>query len=169
MNITQGSFGGVPLDGLKWVALYRWPGALHEGNGTLQPLIDERATEEQRTALLTILSGQAGNPWFEILRAIVTKVHPPQFVPIRFEFNKEARHARVSVPGYLETVSEPLRVPATNAEQRVVVCMPDGMEYREMNVAASAMLQATGPIEFSHRNTHSSLAEVEHTQDGLKD
>jgi hypothetical protein len=167
MHIVEGNFGKVRLSGLNWAATYHWPGALHEGNGTMQPFVDERATPEQRGALLQILSGQAGDTWFEVLASIVTKVHEPQFVPIRFEFDKRKRKARVSIPGFLETVSEPLKVPATGKDQRVIVRMPDGMEYKEMEVAASATLKGTGPIKFDHKNTHSSLAEVEHTHKGL--
>jgi hypothetical protein len=35
-----------------------FPGALHEGNGQSQPIIDERATAEQREALFNIMSGK---------------------------------------------------------------------------------------------------------------
>lgn len=168
MHILEGHFGDVRLDGLTWAVTYYWPGPLHEGNGSVQPFIDQRATEEQRNALLQILSGQAGNPWFEILASIVTTVHEPQFVPITFEFDRGKRTARVSVPGALETVSAPLTVPATGDEQRVIVKMPRGMEYREMEVAQAVVLKGTGAITFDHRGTHSSLAEVEHTQAGLQ-
>jgi hypothetical protein len=45
--------------------------------------------------------------------------------------------------------------------------MPNGMEYKEMEVAATAVLKGTGAIKFDHKNTHSSLADVEHTHAGL--
>lgn len=167
MHIVEGHFDGVKLDGLNWAATVYWPGALHEGNGSIQPFIDARATPEQRNALLQILSGKAGGALFEILASIVTTVHEPQFVPIEFEFDKAKRRARVSVPGFLETTSEPLIVPATGAEQRVILQMPDGFEYKEMEVAQTGVLKGTGPIKFDHQHTHSSLAEVEHTQEGL--
>ena len=167
MQIVEGYFGKVRLEGLKWVGLYHWPKALHEGNGTLQPIIDEKASLEQRSALLTILSGQAGDTWFEILATIITKIHEPQFLPIQFEFDKKKRKARVVVPGFLETVSEPLMIPATGKEQRVILTMPEGMEYKEMEVASCAVLKGMGTIQFNHRNTHSSLAEVEQTEKGL--
>jgi len=167
MHIAQGHFGKVKLDGLNWVATYYWPGALHEGNGIMQPFIDQKATPEQRDALLQILSGKSGGTFFEILASIVVKVHEPQFLPIRFDFDKKKRTARVVVPGFLETVSEPLKVPATGDEQHVIVQMPNGFEYKEMEVASSAVLKGTGPIKFNHKNTHSSLAEVEHTEKGL--
>jgi hypothetical protein len=167
MNIAQGNFGDVKLDGLTWAVVYSWPGALHEGNGVVQPFIDQKASEEQRTALLTILSGKAGDAWFEILASLVTTVHEPQFVPITWEFNKARRHARVRIAGFLETESAPLKIPATGDEQEVIVRMPNGMEYKEFYVAQSVVLKGTGPVKFDYKNTHSSLADVEHSNKGL--
>src|SRR5437764_8671622 len=126
MHIVEGHFGDVRLDGLNWAGTVHWPGALHEGNGSMQPLIDERATAEQRNALLQILSGQNGGTLFEILASVITTMHEPQFVPIHFEFDKKARRARVSIPGFLETVSDPLTVLATGDEQRFSVQLPEG-------------------------------------------
>ncbi len=37
----------------------------------------------------------------------------------------------------------------------------------EMEVAQSAVLKGTGAIQFDHKDTHSSMAEVEHTEKGL--
>jgi hypothetical protein len=167
MKIEDGSFDGLDLSGLKWVVAFHWPGALHEGNGTLEPYIDESASEDQRNALLQIFSGQAGNPWFEILASIVTTVEEPKFVPIEFEMNKEKRRARVMVPGFVETTSQPLIVPPTGDEQRVIVKMPGGMEYKEMEVAQTGVLKGTGALKFDWQETHSSLADIEHTHEGL--
>jgi hypothetical protein len=166
MHILYGHFGDVLLDGLNWAVTYRWPGALHEGNGSVQPLIDERASEEQRAALLTILSGQAGDKWFEVLAAIVTTVHEPQFVPIEWQFDKAKRQALLNIPGFLTTTVSPLTVPADGSPQRVIVRMPDGMEYKEFEVA-QATLEGTGAIQFKHSGRHSSLAHVTHSDRGL--
>jgi len=134
----------------------------------VQLFIDKKATEAQRTALLTVLSGKAGNAWFEVLASIVTTVHEPQFLPITWEFDKAKRKARVRVQGFFETQSAPLKIPATNDEQQVIVRMPSGMEYKEFQVAQSVVLTGTGAIKFDYQNTHSSLADVEHTHQGLK-
>jgi hypothetical protein len=168
MFIEHGHFDKVALDGLSWVALYKWPGPLHEGNGILQAFIDERASAEQRTGLLTILGGQAGNAWFEFIASTVGTAYDPQFVPIEFEFDKKKRRARVVIPGALETISGPLILPNTQQENRVTVRLPEGREYLEMEVAQTMVLKGTGAIKFDHRNTHSSMAEVEHTHLGLK-
>ena len=74
MRIDSGQFGDVDLSGLCWAGVVRWPGALHEGNGELQPILDERATEEQLGALGEALSGQHGDTLMEIIAAICPTV-----------------------------------------------------------------------------------------------
>ncbi len=160
MEITDGRFGDVPLSGLRWAVTYRWPGPLHEGHGTLQPFVDEKATPEQREALLTIMSGQAGGTMFEIFASIVDTVLEPQFVPMDMSFDMEQRTARLTAGQALETESMPITNPVTNDEHRIRVEMPEGFEYRLAEIAW-ARSKGTGTIAFNHYNTHSSLAQVE--------
>jgi hypothetical protein len=167
MRITEGNFDAVKLDGLHWAGIVQWPGAMHEGNGSMQPLIDERASPAQRDALLQIMGGKNGGTFFEILAAICPTVHAPQFVPFVWEFDEAGRRANMSAGKFLNTTSGPLTVPANGNPQRVTVRLPDGFEYKEMEVARALTLEASGPLAFSHKNTHSSLAHVEHTQAGL--
>lgn len=168
MNIQDGHFGNVRLDGLKFVVTVHFPGALHEGNGTIQPIIDERADQQQREALLAIMSGQhsAEGTLFNIMSLIVKEILEPQFAPIDFTFDMEARRARVSIPGILETEVEPIRNPVTGAEHRIQVMMPDGFEHRGAEVA-SARIASTGGIKFEIPQGHSSLATVEQTPTGV--
>ncbi|MGH8750557.1 MAG: DUF1326 domain-containing protein, partial [Burkholderiales bacterium] len=126
-----------------------------------------KTSPQQRQALLQILSGKAGGVLFEILASIITTFYEPQLVPITFEFDKEKRKARLSVAGEAETVTTPLIIPATDQEQRVIVKMPNGFEYKEMEVAQTVTLKSTGRIKFEHRGTHSSLADVTYTHLGL--
>ena len=168
MHIDQGHFGDVRLDGLRWAATYHWPGPLHEGNGTIQAIVDERADERQREALLTILSGQeqVEGTFFQIISMIVNTVLTPQFLPIDFEFDLDGRTARVAVPGVFETTSEPIKNPVTGAPHRIRVAIPDGFEYREAEIA-SATIKSTGAIKFDSAGCHSSLADVTFTQNGV--
>ncbi len=169
MEIEEGHFGDINLDGLKFAVTYYWPGPLHEGNGTLQPILEESASPEQRDAILQILSGQAGtgNSWFEVVASIVSTVLEPQFAPIDFEFDLPSRKARVVIPGILETVSEPITNIATGDNHRIQVQLPDGMEYKLAETASTVVNIGTGDIKYDCPNSHSSLAYVEHTQDGL--
>ncbi len=168
MEIDAGYFGDTRLDGLRWACTYNWPGALHEGNGTIQAVIDERADKAQREALLTILSGreQVDGTFFQIISMIVTNVLPPQFLPIEFAFDLENRTARMAAPGMFETTSEPIKNPVTGDPHRILVNIPNGFEYREAEIA-SAATKGTGEIEFDIDPGHSSMAYVEFTESGL--
>jgi hypothetical protein len=44
-RIDEGHFGNVRLDGLLAVNTYGWPGPIHEGNGSMQSVIDERGRQ----------------------------------------------------------------------------------------------------------------------------
>jgi hypothetical protein len=43
----------------------REPGPIHEGSGVRRTIVDERATKEQRDALIALDSGQHGEPYWE--------------------------------------------------------------------------------------------------------
>lgn len=167
MNIQDGHFENVDLTGLKWAGTVHFPGAMHEGNGHAEMYVDERASQEQRDGLLEILAGKAGGALFEILAAVCPNFEGVHFVPIDWEFNKEQRRARLSIPGYIETESAPLTVIPTGEEQRVIVKMPNGFEYKEMEVAQTVTLKSTGAIKFDWKGTNSNLAHVEQTPAGL--
>jgi hypothetical protein len=169
MHVTKGHFNDVSLDDLSFAAVVQFPGALHEGNGQLQIIIDERADNAQRDALFEILSGKnsAEGTLFHIFSLIVTKLHEPIFAPIRFEFDKEARTARLAVPGVLESTVEPIKNPVTGQPHRIRVVMPEGFEHIEGEIA-SAVIQSNGAIKFDSRNTHSTLAHVVQAPEGVQ-
>lgn len=168
MHVEQGHFGKVKLDGLNWIVMVDFPGPLHEGNGKIQAIVDERATPEQRDALFAILSGQNSEPGtiFNIFSLIVTKMHDPIFAPIEWSFDMKKRRARISAKGALMTEVEPIRNPVTGAEHRIQVVMPEGFEHRGAEVAA-ARIESTGAIKFVVPQGHSSLALVEQTPQGV--
>lgn len=168
MRITKGSYEAVNLAGLSFFVTVDFPGPLHEGNGQAQPIIDERASPEQREALFAILSGQHSmeGTLFHIVSLIVTKMHPPVFAPIEFSSDPQARTARVRIPGVLETDVEPIKNPVTGQPHRVQVLMPEGFEHR-LGEIASSDIRSTGAIAFATKGGHSTLAHVTQTPQGV--
>ena len=168
MRITKGHVKDVKLDGLSFFVTVSFPGALHEGNGQAQPIIDERASPAQREALFTIMSGKnsAEGTLFHIFTMIVSKMHDPIFAPIKFQFDKGARTARLSIPGVLETDVEPIKNPITGAQHRIRVVTPEGFEHIEGEIA-SANIRSSGAIKFETKGTHSTLAHVVQTPQGV--
>jgi hypothetical protein len=159
IHIDRGHFGTVSLDGLSYVTLYRWPGAIHEGNGEAQFFIDERAAPDQRHALVTILSGEESVPGatiFSVFASTLTTVHEPAFLPIEFRLDMEKRRAHFSVNGIVDGKSEPIRNPITGEEHHVAINLPNGFEFSTAELA-SGTLRSNGPtinLDLTARHSH---------------
>lgn len=168
MRIDEGHFGDVPLAGLHWVTLVAWPGPIHEGNGDCLPVIDERADERQREALLKILSGEETAPGatiFSVFATTFTTIHPPQFRPIEFSADIPARVGRFAVPGLMEAKAGPILNPVTGRPHRVRVVLPEGFEYREAEYADGAT-RAGAPVTLDWASGHAHFAMLHMTPQG---
>jgi len=167
MRIDKGHFEDVDLSGLSWAGVASWPGALHEGNGELQPIIDAAADERQMEALGKALSGKHGDTLLEIIAVICPTVHEPIVAPIEFEFDLESRtgHLRVG-DGIVESTVETLRGIDPPDPYRVLVRIPNGFEYtgpgEEAETALAKRTVSRGAIQFDLTDSHSSMAYVRH-------
>lgn len=169
LRIERGHFGEVPLDGLHAALLYAWPGPIFEGNGAMQAIIDERADERQRHALVTILHGgeteEAKTHWW-VFHAMSSTVHEPIFAPIEFEIDIEARRARVHIPRLLEGSGRPIVSPATGAEHRVRIDIPNGIEF-EVAEIGSGTTRASGNIELDLNDSYGQFNLLRHSGTGV--
>ncbi len=169
VRIDEGHFGEVRLDGLYCAVIYAWPGAVFEGNGEMLAIIDERADERQREALVKILHGEeteeAKTHWW-VYHAMCSKVHEPVFKPIQFEVDIEARTAHVAIPGILESTGRPIKSPATGEEHRVRIDIPGGIEFALAEIG-SASTKATGAIELDLNDSYGQYNFLYHSPTGV--
>jgi hypothetical protein len=127
----------------------------------VQLAIDERATPEQRTALLNITSGKEGCTMFEIFSAVVSTALDPIYVPIELESDRQSRTARLKVPGLGAFVVEPIRNPITGEEHRALIQLPGGFEFKEAEVGnCTALTASLGNKVLSNTNSHAHFAAV---------
>jgi hypothetical protein len=168
-SIEAGSFGDVKLDGLLAVAMWTWPGAVHQGNGTMQLVIDERADARQREALEKILTGQetkeAATMWW-VYSAMSPNKRPTLHRGIEFTADIDNRRGRVFVDGIIETTAEPIRTARNGAEHRVRIDLPHGFEY-EIAEIASGTTRATGDVKLDLRGTYGQLARIHLSGNGV--
>jgi hypothetical protein len=161
-RFDEGRFGDVDLGGLCAAATWKWPGAVHQGNGTMQLIIDQRADAKQRDALVTVMSGKetknAATMWWVYSAMCPTKLEP-LFKPIEFEVDVDARRAHLLVPGIIETVGEPIRNPVTGIEHRARIDLPNGFEYRLGEVASGTTI-ATGSVKLDFQKTFGLCANI---------
>jgi hypothetical protein len=169
VRIDQGHFADVPLAGLNVAVLYAWPGAVFQGGGELQAIIDERANTPQREALLKVLYGEeteAGATHWWVFRSMSDTAHEPLFKPIQYEIDIAARTASVLIPGVLESRGRPIRSPATGAEHRVRIDIPNGIEF-EIAEVGSATSRARAAIRLDLEDTYGQFNRLRHSGKGV--
>ena len=132
LEISKGHFGDVDLKGTKAALLYAWPGAIFEGKGEMQVIIDPGASDAQRDALRRVFQGEEtedeATHWW-VFRAMCDKVHDTLYLPIDLEANMEGRTAKVQVGDILTSTGRPIQAPHCGGEHRVRIDIPGGIEF----------------------------------------
>lgn len=169
-HIEKGYFGETPLDGVTFVVLAAWPGAIHDGGGEAQLILDEPANEAQREAVTALVRGEETEPGatiFNVFSNVIDTYHEPIVCPIEFEADIEARTARFSIPGVIEARGEPIRNPVTGEPHRVRVTLPEGFEYHEAEYASSTVKTADALIPLEWANGHAHFSRIVWTPRGV--
>jgi hypothetical protein len=169
IKIDKGHHGDVPLDGLRLAGIFKYPGAIHMGNGEAVPIVDKRANEAQRNALLRIMSGQDTRPgatMFQVFFSMLTKVHEPVFADIEFDIDINARRSVLRVPGYIEQRGEPIVNPISGAEHRIRIEPVGGFEFERAEIGRG-WTKTSGPITYELSDSYGQFAELHLCQDGI--
>lgn len=139
MRIDEGYFGEVRLDGLLFAVRFRWPGAVHEGGGTAQAFIDERASEDQVEALFKILGGEEQEPTtvFNIYGSTVETELDPVFTKIDFECDIENATGSFTVASFFNLDLEPIKNPVTGEDHRAQIRLNTSFEFKVGEMASA--------------------------------
>jgi hypothetical protein len=169
VHIAEGRHGNTDISGLNMAAIWSWPGAVHEGHGHVVPIVDERANEEQREALLRIMSGQdtiPGATVFQVFSTTYEKVHDPVFARIDLDIDIDGRSARLNIPGWVEAHGEPIRNAVTGQESRAQIRLPNGFEY-DVAEMGRGWAKTKGPVDVQLSDSHAHFAKIDMNQSGV--
>jgi hypothetical protein len=170
VQIEKGRFGDVTLDGLRWGIVAAWPGAIHEGNGTFQTIIDEHADAKQRSAIEAVSHGKETEPGsliWQVFSTTVTKYLPTLYKPIDLTIDWKTKTARVTVAGIVEGVMSPIKNPVTGVEHVAQIVLPNGFEFTEAHVINGKGKTTSGPLTLTFDNTHAQIARIHWTTRGV--
>lgn len=153
LDIEEGHFADVPLDGLRVGLLAGWPGAIHEGSGVGQVIIDQRADDQQREALYKIVSGEEQEPTtaFSIYASTMHEDYAALYKPIEMRSDLATGTAAVFIPGVSEIEVQPIRNKVTGEPHQARVVLPYGFEFNEAELA-SANFAAFGDLTFDYKD-----------------
>jgi len=127
-----------------------------------QPIVDERASPEQREAVLKIMTGQDTEPFatmFSVFASTLEHAFDPIFTKIDFDVDVDARRGRIHVEGVFDVVGEPIRNPVTGDAHRVRIDLPHGFEY-ELAEIGSGTSRSHGNIELDLNGTYAQFARL---------
>ena len=158
-KIEHGKYGDLSLDrtGLAFAA--KWPGAIHEGNGTVCLFVDEKASPAQRDALLEIGSGKAGGLPFEILATTFSTLLEPEFVSFDVKINGLQSTARLG--DNFRIALEPIKNPVTGDAEQVTVNHGTGFIFKTAECASAREGSvAIDKMNFSYPNKAGFIARI---------
>jgi len=169
-KINKGHYGNTSLDGLTAAGVYKWPGAIHEGNGHMQLIIDPTADADQRAALEAIMSGadteEMATMWF-VFAAMSPNKHETIYAPVSLELNIEDRIGKGVADGILEIAAEPIPNIVTGEPHRVGIALPNGFEFAFAEMAKGRSKTTGGDLELNkNTGTHAHMASLHLTGKG---
>lgn len=142
---------------------------MHEGNGDLQLIIDDRADDAQREAIRRIVYNEDTDELlthYAIFCALCTTIHEPIVAPIELEFDMEARTAHGEVPGIVVSDAEPARNPVTGKPHRARIVLPEGFGCTMLETA-SGTTKATATVPLDFTKTFASFSKLHMTDRGI--
>ena len=170
-EIKKGHYGDVNLDGLRAAGVYKWPSAIHEGNGEMQLIIDERADDAQRAALEAILTGEDTDEmatfWW-VYSAMAPNRHETLYKSISSDLNATDRIGSVKVDDVFEISAQPIPNIVSGDPHRVRINLPNGFEFGQAEAACGSTKITGGAISLDKNNkTHAHFAGLHLTGSGV--
>jgi hypothetical protein len=159
-HVEEGTYEGVDLSGLNFSVYVNWPGAIHEGNGEGVILIDERADDEQRAAIETLVSGGVGGPW-GVLGWTWPTIHGPHTVA--YDIHISGLETKVRAGGVVEVEVDRIRNPVTGAEVTPSVVLPQGIIFKEGDLGTSSTFRVSEGISYDHSGQYTAVGPFDYS------
>jgi hypothetical protein len=162
--IREGQYGSTRLNGLHMAQIARYPGPVHEGNGTDVYVIDERADEAQRAALNTLAKGDGVGPPFEIFAAVSGKRLDPIYASFEVKLDGIRSEAKIDGGRIYEAVITRVKNPVTGEEEELYLDKPSGFTSlrSELGMSIVGRARADG-LSFDHDGQYAEYAEFEYS------
>ncbi|MCV2874274.1 DUF1326 domain-containing protein [Defluviimonas sp. WL0050] len=169
-KIDKGHYGNTSLDGLTAAAVYKWPGAIHEGNGHVQLIIDPKADADQRAALEAIMTGEdtveMATMWF-VFGAMSPHKHETIYAPVSLDLNIEDRTGKGIAKGVFDIAAEPIPNIVTGEPHRIGIALPHGFEFGFAEMAKGQTKTTGGDLQLTNNSgTHAHMASLHLTGEG---
>ena len=168
LEIDKGHFGDVVLDGLRFVMIMAWPGAIHEADGVGQVIVDQRADEAQREAIYKIASGEEQEPTtaFSIFASTLHDDYEMKIEPIELSYDLDARTATVAVEGVVKAEVHPIYNSVTGEPHYARLTLPGGFGFNESEFASSSF-SVSGDLALDYKDRYAAFSRFSYGPMGI--
>ncbi|WDD99254.1 DUF1326 domain-containing protein [Thalassomonas actiniarum] len=152
-SVIEGRFNHLDLSGLNIIYAAMWPKAIYQGDGIGVFFVDQATiSQEQVTAIATIMSGQAGGQPFALLSGTFSALEGPVLQDI--DINIDEKYASFSIRDMVQAQQTPLVSPLTGVEQNIYMSYPDTPLMVHKTKLANTRLMSInyGRLNFKHDN-----------------
>jgi len=102
-RVDSGKYGKTDLSGLNAVTVIYAPGPMTQGNWTIEPYVDERGSDAQRSALEQIFTAGAGGPLGRFAPLIAKRLAAK---PVSIKFELDGRTRKLVIPNVADVTVE---------------------------------------------------------------
>jgi len=161
-KINEGTCGDVDLGGSTVAMAVSWPGAIHEGNGTVAVVFDPSTNEKQQEALGGIFTGQFGGIPHEIIGSTITTMLGPFVEPV--ELTVDGTKSSVKVGSKMSASMTPHVSPVDAGEEAEVhVVLPAGFIWQDAMAARTTGQKVNiDGMTFEDKDSNAFFTVVEH-------
>lgn len=143
---------------MNWIA--QSPGPMHEGHVTARFVIDEKANEQQREALLTLMKEDHGGP-FTIFAAVTETLHEPIFALYDVTINGLGSY--INIPGVMELGLTTIKNPLTDDPEELQLVKPTGFTSKIAHLGMSTAHRYSGGFQHDHSGNYAEFTPIEYS------
>ena len=162
VEVDEGHYGNLSLNGVRVIWAGDSPGPLHEGNVTSGWIIDEAVSPEQREALTTLTNGGGVGMPFDIFAAVTSTLLDPVMAPIEVTWDGVRSSAKVGGGSVYEIGTSRIANPVSGDEEEIYLDKPTGFTSLRSELGMSKVMRLTlDGISFDHSGKYAEYAEID--------
>ena len=162
LRIATGACGDVSLDGVRFVLMGKWPGALHEGGGTGRIWIEDTASQQQREAVEGILKGKFGGMPWSIFSSAMDRWAETAYVPFEWHFDEHRSWYKAGTE--VQVTLDFMRNPVTGKEAVSTVMLPNGIVAKQIELTQTKTFGVfSDGVKFAAPGKYGFYAVIEHS------
>lgn len=156
--VEEGHYGDTSLEGVRFGLFFHSPAAIHLGNLTTTGVIDQRAGEQQRQAVESMITSV---PPFSVFMDLTSNFLGIRYAPI--EVRLDGIHSKVTIPEMYDLELTPMTNPVTGEIELATLTKPTGFTANQSELCTTAMhrFRAQG-LSYEHPGRYGEFAPFEY-------